>query len=331
MHVPDGFLDAPTSVGTAVVAAGVVAACLARSARHELTDRSAPLAGLVAVFVFAAQMVTFPVGAGTSGHLLGGVLAAVLVGPATATLCLTVVVTVQAFLFADGGVSALGTNVLLMAVVAVWVGYGVFRVALAVLPRRLSSVSVAAGVGALVSVPMAALAFVGLYALGGAAPDPAGPAGRRHDRLARRHRRRRGRHHRARRVERRGRATRPRVRRPRSPAGAGAAHPGAGRVSTRRLVVIGLVVSALVAGVLSFYASGHPDGLTYVARVPRLRRHRAQTRATSGSPLAGYAVSGVGDARLSGGLAGLVGLAVVGLVMTGLVLLLRRRSPRGED
>ena len=85
MHVPDGFLDAPTSVGTAVVAAGVVAACLVRSARHELTDRSAPLAGLVAVFVFAAQMVTFPVGAGTSGHLLGGVLAAVLVGPATAT------------------------------------------------------------------------------------------------------------------------------------------------------------------------------------------------------------------------------------------------------
>jgi cobalt/nickel transport system permease protein len=172
VHVPDGFLDAPTSVGTAVVATGVVAACLVRSARHELTDRSAPLAGLVAVFVFAAQMVTFPVGAGTSGHLLGGVLAAVLVGPATATLCLTVVVTVQAFLFADGGVSALGTNVLLMGVVAVWVGYGAFRVALAVLPRRLSSVSLAAGVGAFVSVPTAALAFVGLYAVGGAAPIP---------------------------------------------------------------------------------------------------------------------------------------------------------------
>ena len=143
-----------------------------RSARHELTDRSAPLAGLVAVFVFAAQMVTFPIGAGTSGHLLGGVLAAVLVGPATATLCLTVVVTVQALLFADGGVSALGTNVLLMGVVAVWVGYGAFRLALLVLPRRLSSVSVAAGVGAFLSVPAAALAFVGLYAVGGAAPIP---------------------------------------------------------------------------------------------------------------------------------------------------------------
>jgi cobalt/nickel transport system permease protein len=79
---------------------------------------------------------------------------------------------VQALLFADGGVSALGTNVLLMCVVAVWVGYGAFRLALLVLPRRLSSVSLAAGVGAFVSVPAAALAFVGLYAVGGAAPIP---------------------------------------------------------------------------------------------------------------------------------------------------------------
>jgi cobalt/nickel transport system permease protein len=172
VHVPDGFLDAPTSLGTAVVATGVVAACLVRSARHELDDRSAPLAGLVAVFLFAAQMVNFPVGAGTSGHLVGAALAAVLVGPATATLCLTVVLAVQAFLFADGGVSALGTNVLLMGVVAVWVGYGCFRAALAILPRRLSSVAPAAGIGAFVSVPTAALAFVGLYALGGAAPIP---------------------------------------------------------------------------------------------------------------------------------------------------------------
>ena len=91
VHVPDGFLDATTSLGTAVVGAGVVAACLVRAARRELDDRSAPLAGLVAVFVFAAQMLNFPVGAGTSGHLLGAALAAVLVGPATATLCLTVV------------------------------------------------------------------------------------------------------------------------------------------------------------------------------------------------------------------------------------------------
>lgn len=171
MHVPDGFLDAQTSVATAVVAGGVVVASIAR-ARRELDDRAAPLAGLVAVFVFSAQMLNFPVGAGTSGHLIGATLAAVLVGPATATLCLTVVLAVQALLFADGGVSAIGTNVLLMGVVAVWVGWGVFRIVLRLLPRRLSSVSVAAGVGAFVSVPAAALAFVGLYALGGTAPIP---------------------------------------------------------------------------------------------------------------------------------------------------------------
>ncbi|GGL24218.1 energy-coupling factor ABC transporter permease [Phycicoccus endophyticus] len=172
MHVPDGFLDAPTSVTTGVAAAAVVGASLVRAARHELDDRTAPLAGLVAVFVFAAQMVNFPVGAGTSGHLLGAALAAVLVGPATATLCLTVVLAVQAFLFADGGVTALGTNVLLMGTVAVWVGYLVARGVLALLPRRPASIPAAAACGALVSVPVAALAFVGLYALGGAAPIP---------------------------------------------------------------------------------------------------------------------------------------------------------------
>ena len=171
MHVPDGFIDAPTSVATAVVAAGALAVCL-RGARRELDDRVAPLAGLVAVFVFAAQMVTFPVGAGTSGHLLGGALAAVLVGPRTATVCLTVVVAVQALLFADGGVSALGTNVLLLAVVGPWVGYAVFAGARAVLPSRPASVPVAAATGAWASVVVAALVFVGLYAVGGAAPVP---------------------------------------------------------------------------------------------------------------------------------------------------------------
>ena len=101
MHVPDGFLDAPTSVGTAVVAAGGVAMAL-RGARRELDDRTAPLAGLVALFIFCTQMLNFPVAAGTSGHLLGGALAAVLVGPCTATLSITVVLIVQATLLADG-------------------------------------------------------------------------------------------------------------------------------------------------------------------------------------------------------------------------------------
>ena len=118
MHVPDGFLDAPTSVATGVVAAIGVGVAL-RKAGNELDDRTAPMAGLVAAFVFAGQMMNFPVGAGTSGHLLGGALAAVLVGPWTATLCISVVLLVQGLFMADGGITALGTNIVLMGLVGV--------------------------------------------------------------------------------------------------------------------------------------------------------------------------------------------------------------------
>lgn len=171
MHVPDGFLDAPTSVGTAVVAAAAVGVAL-RGARRELDDRTAPLAGLVALFVFATQMLNFPIAAGTSGHLLGGALAAVLVGPCTATLAITVVLIVQSLLMADGGITALGTNITLMGVVGVWVGWGVFRLVQLALPRRTSMVVPAAAVGALVSVPVAAFAFAVLFAIGGTADVP---------------------------------------------------------------------------------------------------------------------------------------------------------------
>jgi cobalt/nickel transport system permease protein len=168
VHVPDGYLDAPTSLATGAVAAGAVALAL-RGGHRELDERTAPLAGLTAAFVFAVQMVNFPVGAGTSGHLIGGALTAVLVGPWTAVLCLTVVLLVQALLFADGGLTALGTNVTLLAVVAVGVGYGVFRLLLRLLPRTRSGLLAAAGAGAFVSVPAAALAFVALFAVGGVA------------------------------------------------------------------------------------------------------------------------------------------------------------------
>ncbi|MGH1564989.1 energy-coupling factor ABC transporter permease [Mumia sp. DW29H23] len=172
MHVPDGFLDAPTSAATAVVAISALAVALPRARAEQPDDRTAPMAGLVATFVFAAQMINFPVGAGTSGHLLGGALAAVLVGPATAVLCLSVVLVVQALLFADGGITALGTNVTLMALVGVLVGWAVFRLVRAVLPARPASVPVAAALGAFASVPVAALVFTGLFALGGRVDVP---------------------------------------------------------------------------------------------------------------------------------------------------------------
>lgn len=168
MHVPDGFLDAPTSAVTGVVAVAAVGVALAR-ARNELDDKTAPMAGLVAAFIFAVQMLNFPVGVGTSGHLMGGALAAVLVGPWTGVLCVSVVLLVQSLLFADGGITALGTNIVLMALSTVLVGWVVFKLLQAVLPKRISVVPVAAGIGAFVSVPVAALVFVLLYAFGGAA------------------------------------------------------------------------------------------------------------------------------------------------------------------
>ena len=173
MHVPDGFFDVPTSVATGVVAAAGVSVAL-RRARHELDDRTAPMAGLVATFVFAGQMMNFPVGAGTSGHLLGGALAAVLAGPWTAVLAITVVLSVQALLMADGGITALGTNVTLMALVGVAVGWLVFKAVRSVLPKRLALVAPAAAVGALVSVPAAAAVFTLLFSVGGTTPIDTG-------------------------------------------------------------------------------------------------------------------------------------------------------------
>jgi cobalt/nickel transport system permease protein len=173
VHVPDGFLDAPTSVGTGVVAAIAVGVAL-RGARRELDDRTAPLAGLVAAFIFAVQMLNFPVASGTSGHLMGGALAAVLVGPFTAVLCTSCVFLVQCLLFADGGVTALGTNILLMGVATAVVGWFVFKAALLVLPKVPAMAAPAAFLGALVSVVVASLIFVGLYAIGGTADIPLG-------------------------------------------------------------------------------------------------------------------------------------------------------------
>ena len=168
MHVPDGFIDAPISALAFLLALGILVVALVK-ARTELDDRTAPLAGLTAVFIFAAQMLNFPVAAGTSGHLLGGALAAILVGPWVAMLVVTVVLTVQALLFADGGLTALGINILNMAVVTAVVGWLVFRVGVRFVQTP-KGAALIAGVAAFLSVPAAAMAFTLEYALGGTAP-----------------------------------------------------------------------------------------------------------------------------------------------------------------
>ena len=168
MHIPDGFIDVQTSAIFAGVAAAGVATAL-KGARTQLDEETAPLAGLTAVFIFAVQMLNFPVAAGTSGHLIGAVLAAVLVGPWAATLALTIVLLVQAFLFADGGLTALGLSVFNMSLLAVWAGYGAFILIRKILPKNKASVSIAAAIGALISVPVAAIGFTIQYALGATA------------------------------------------------------------------------------------------------------------------------------------------------------------------
>jgi cobalamin biosynthesis protein CbiM len=168
MHIPDGFIDPQTSAIFVGISAVGVAAAL-KGARSQLDEKTAPLAGLTAVFIFAVQMLNFPVAAGTSGHLLGAVLAAVLVGPWAATLALTIVLLMQAFLFADGGLTALGLSVFNMSILAVWVGYGIFLLVRKVLPKNKASITAAAFVGALLSVPVAATGFTLQYAMGATA------------------------------------------------------------------------------------------------------------------------------------------------------------------
>lgn len=173
MHAPDGFLDGPTSVALGAVAAAGVGVSL-RRAGQVLDDRRIPLAGLTSAFVFAVQMLNFPVAVGTSGHLMGGALAAVLVGPWLGAVCVTVVVVVQALLFADGGLTALGANVVNMALVTAlggWVAFAAFR---KVLSTRPASVVAAAGIAAGVSVVLSSLAFSLQYAIGGTGTAPAG-------------------------------------------------------------------------------------------------------------------------------------------------------------
>ena len=165
MHIPDGFIDLKTSAAFSAAAAIAVGGAV-KGARNQLSEQSAPLAGLTAVFIFAVQMLNFPVAAGTSGHLLGAALAMVLVGPYAATLALSVVLIIQAFLFADGGLTALGLNIFNMGVLGVWASFGIFLILKKFLPKTKSSIVFASFIAALLSVPAAAAGFVVQYAIG---------------------------------------------------------------------------------------------------------------------------------------------------------------------
>jgi cobalt/nickel transport system permease protein len=166
VHIPDGFIDGPTSAVGGAAAISLIGVS-AKMAAKELDDRQIPLAGLTAAFVFAVQMLNFPAAGGTSGHLLGGALAAVLVGPWVAMVCMAVVIGVQALVFADGGLSALGLNIMLMGGVTCFVGYATFSLVRRLAPASRGAVATASGVAAWVGVMVAAALFVVVYAIGG--------------------------------------------------------------------------------------------------------------------------------------------------------------------
>ena len=125
MHVPDGFLSTRILVGTGLVSATGLGWAFKR-ARAAMHQRLVPMMGIVAAFVFAAQMVNFPVLGGTSAHILGGAMAAILMGPASAIIIISSVLIIQA-LFGDGGIFALAANIFNMGIVGVLTGYGVYR------------------------------------------------------------------------------------------------------------------------------------------------------------------------------------------------------------
>ncbi|HEY3375174.1 MAG TPA: energy-coupling factor ABC transporter permease [Candidatus Aquicultor sp.] len=163
MHIPDGFLDTKTLV-TAAAASGATIAYAVRKANKEFEEKDAPLMGVLAAFIFAAQMLNFPVAGGTSGHFVGGALAAILLGPWKAILVMLSVISVQALLFGDGGISALGANILNMAILSPLAGYWVYRL----ISRK--SVTGGAFTAGLVSTIVAALACALELTASGTAP-----------------------------------------------------------------------------------------------------------------------------------------------------------------
>ncbi|GHC61788.1 energy-coupling factor ABC transporter permease [Streptomyces flavofungini] len=341
MHVPDGFINAPVSAVAGVAAAGAVAVSL-RGARRELDERTAPLAGLVAAFIFAVQMLNFPVAAGTSGHLLGGALAAILVGPFTGVLCVAVVLLMQGLLFADGGLTALGVNISVMAVVTTVVAYAIFRGLARLLPRGRRSLTVAAFTAALVSVPAAAAAFTLIYAVGGTTDVPLGKVATamigvhvligigeaaitaltvgaviavRPDLV-----------HGA-----RGLTAPLRLRvggELIDAPGTTPAPAAAAARSHRKLWAVGLAASVVLAGFVSFYASTNPDGLEKVAHDKGFDKGEKE-HAAADSPLADYGIKDISDARLSGGLAGVIGVGATVVAGSAVFWAVRRRRAAG--
>lgn len=303
LHVPDGFLSLPIAVGCWVMTL-VVLWFAVRNAQEVFDERLVPMAGIMAAFIFAAQMLNFPVAGGTSGHFVGAALAAMVLGPWVGILVMTAVVVLQALLFQDGGLVVMGANILIMGIVPAFVGYGVYRL---VQNRSRGVRLVGAGLAAWSSVLIAALltalllgfsgtssmgivltAMLGVHAvigLGEAVITAAALAF----------------------IE----ATRPQMLQTNEVAGRG------------RWLLAGLLVAVVVV-LFAPLASPNPDGLEWVAE------QTGFIDLAEGAPyelLPDYTIPGLGETAVSTILAGIVGVLLVAGVMYAIGRFLQRKEP----
>lgn len=292
MHIPDGFLGIPVSIVLWIVSIAVIAIALRKTSK-QLGDREIPLMGILAAAIFAGQMLNFSVTGGTSGHLLGAALAVILVGPWAAVLVMTCVVSIQALVFQDGGLIALGANLFNMAIVGVFVSYAVFTLIKKLIKNEKASLFVGSGLAAWTAIFFASLACALELAVSGTSPaNIAVPA------MASIH----------------------------ALIGVGEALITIGAVSlvyaTRKDLVlsektgdksskgilIGGGVLALILTILSPLASSHPDGLEWVAEE---KGFLSAARDSIYNIIPDYVLPGISNEAIATILAGIIGAAIV--------------------
>jgi cobalt/nickel transport system permease protein len=331
MHIPDGFLDIPAAATTGAVSLGVVGYAVRRTGKN-LGERTIPLLGVVAAFIFAAQMLNFPVVGGTSGHFLGAVFAVALLGPWAASVVMTVVLFVQALAMADGGITALGANVLNMGVVAVFLGFGLFQLFRKLLPRTLVGFLVSAAVASWASVVLGAVACSLELAVSGTVPlsvtlppmvsvhmiiglgealitavMTAAVLAARPDLV-------------------KGFDLAP------GP-GSRAAAPArmTGRMRSWAFIAGALVLALALAVFVSPFVSRSPDGLERVAMEKGFETAANGQTVWTSSPLGDYQMPGIGNVKVATAVAGLVGTIVLLAVVLVLGRLLSRRRSGASD
>ena len=169
MHIPDGFLSNSINAASFAISAGVCAYAV-RKVNQNFGEKEVPLMGVTAAFIFAAQMINFPVAGGTSGHFLGAVFSSVLMGPWASLLIMTIVLIVQCLGFADGGLTALGSNIFNMGIIGSLGGYGIFSLIYALLQKTRKGFFIALAVSSWLSIVIGASAAAIELAVSGTSP-----------------------------------------------------------------------------------------------------------------------------------------------------------------